>query len=355
MAQKERKLGLWEKYLTIWVALCMVIGTLLGRYVSGLSGGLEDFSVADISIPIAICLFLMIYPIMVQISWEEIKSALKSPKALGLTLFSNWAIKPFTMAFFAWLVLSILFVGHLSTEQIHDYKAGLILLGIAPCTAMVLMWGYLAKGNMGHTLVMTAVNSLTMVVLYAPLAVLLLGVSGIQVPWDTIAISVAVYILTPLILGYITRHQIIKHKGLDWLETRLVPKLGKISVIALLVTLILVFSLKGSVLIDSPSVIGVLTIAILINILVVFGFTYGLAKLFKFKYEDAAPTALIAGSNHFEVAIAVALTLSAIAPGAALATVVGVLTEVPLMLGLVWVCRKTKRWFDKKATVAKQV
>jgi ACR3 family arsenite transporter len=355
MAKKERKLGLWEKYLTIWVALCMVIGTLLGRYVSGLSGGLEDFSVADISIPIAICLFLMIYPIMVQISWEEIKGALKSPKPLGLTLFANWAIKPFTMAFFAWLVLSIFFVGHLSTEQIHDYRAGLILLGIAPCTAMVLMWSYLAKGNMGHTLVMTAVNSLTMVILYAPLAVLLLGVSGIQVPWDTIAISVAVYILTPLILGYITRHQIIKHKGLDWLETRLVPKLGKVSVIALLVTLILVFSLKGSVLIDSPSVIGILTIAILINILIVFGFTYGLAKLFKFRYEDAAPTALIAGSNHFEVAIAVALTLSAIAPGAALATVVGVLTEVPLMLGLVWVCRKTKHWFEKKATVAKQV
>jgi ACR3 family arsenite transporter len=355
MAEKERKLGIWEKYLTVWVALCMVIGTLLGQYVSGLSGRLEDFSVADISIPIAICLFLMIYPIMVQISWEEIKGALKSPKPLGLTLFSNWAIKPFTMALFAWLVLSVLFVGHLSTEQIHDYRAGLILLGIAPCTAMVLMWSYLAKGNMGHTLVMTAVNSLTMVILYAPLAVLLLGVSGIQVPWDTIAISVAVYILTPLVLGYITRQQVIKRKGLDWLEKRLVPKLGKVSVIALLVTLILVFSLKGSVLINSPSVIGILTIAILINILIVFGLTYGLAKLFKFKYEDAAPTALIAGSNHFEVAIAVALTLSTIAPGAALATVVGVLTEVPLMLGLVWVCKKTKGWFDKKATAVKQI
>ncbi len=349
MAEKERKLGIWGKYLTLWVALCMLIGTLLGKYVPGLSEALEDFAVADISIPIAVCLFLMIYPIMVQISWEEIRGALKSPKPLGLTLFSNWAIKPFTMALFAWLVLSVIFSESLSADQIHDYRAGLILLGIAPCTAMVLMWSYLAKGNMGHTLVMTAVNSLTMVALYAPLAVLLLGVSGIQVPWDTIAISVAVYILTPLILGYITRHQVIRRKGLDWLETRLVPKLGKVSVIALLVTLILVFALKGAVLIDSPSVIGILTIAILINILIVFGFTYGLAKLLKFKYEDAAPTALIAGSNHFEVAIAVALTLSAIAPGAALATVVGVLTEVPLMLGLVWVCKKTKRWFNIKA------
>ena len=351
MAEKERKLGIWEKYLTLWVAICMAIGTLLGKYVPGLSDGLEDFAVADISIPIAICLFLMIYPIMVQISWEEIRGALKSPKPLGLTLFSNWAIKPFTMALFAWLILSVFFKGSLSADQIHDYRAGLILLGIAPCTAMVLMWSYLAKGNMGHTLVMTAVNSLTMVALYAPLAVLLLGVSGIQVPWDTIAISVAVYILTPLILGYLTRQQVIKRKGLDWLETRLVPKLAKVSVIALLVTLILVFSLKGAVLIDSPSVIGILTIAILINILIVFGFTYGLARLFKFKYEDAAPTALIAGSNHFEVAIAVALTLSAFAPGAALATVVGVLTEVPLMLGLVWVCKKTKRWFDRKMPV----
>ena len=345
MAEKERKLGIWGKYLTLWVALCMLIGTLLGKYVPGLSEALEDFAVADISIPIAVCLFLMIYPIMVQISWEEIRGALKSPKPLGLTLFSNWAIKPFTMALFAWLVLSVIFSESLSADQIHDYRAGLILLGIAPCTAMVLMWSYLAKGNMGHTLVMTAVNSLTMVALYAPLAVLLLGVSGIQVPWDTIAISVAVYILTPLILGYITRHQVIRRKGLDWLETRLVPKLGKVSVIALLVTLILVFALKGAVLIDSPSVIGILTIAILINILIVFGFTYGLAKLLKFKYEDAAPTALIAGSNHFVMA----LTLSAIAPGAALATVVGVLTEVPLMLGLVWVCKKTKRWFNREA------
>ncbi len=284
MAEKERKLGIWGKYLTLWVALCMLIGTLLGKYVPGLSEALEDFAVADISIPIAVCLFLMIYPIMVQISWEEIRGALKSPKPLGLTLFSNWAIKPFTMALFAWLVLSVIFSESLSADQIHDYRAGLILLGIAPCTAMVLMWSYLAKGNMGHTLVMTAVNSLTMVALYAPLAVLLLGVSGIQVPWDTIAISVAVYILTPLILGYITRHQVIRRKGLDWLETRLVPKLGKVSVIALLVTLILVFALKGAVLIDSPSVIGILTIAILINILIVFSFTYGLAKLLKFKY-----------------------------------------------------------------------
>ena len=249
------------------------------------------------------------------------------------------------MTLFAWLILSVLFVEHLSAEQVHDYSAGLILLGIAPCTAMVLMWSYLAKGNMGHTLVMTAANSLTMVVLYAPLAVLLLGISGIQVPWDTIAMSVAVYILTPLILGYITRQQVIKRKGLDWLEKHLAPKLGKVSIIALLATLILVFSLKGSMLIDSPGIIGILTIIILINILIVFGMTYGLAKLFKFNYKDAAPTALIAGSNHFEVAIAVAITLSAIAPGAALATVVGVLTEVPLMLGLVWVCNRTKGWF----------
>ncbi|MBT3362206.1 MAG: ACR3 family arsenite efflux transporter [Chloroflexi bacterium] len=348
--EKERKLGIWGKYLTIWVALCMVIGTLAGKYVTGLSDGLKDFSVADISIPIAICLFLMIYPIMVQISWEEIRGSLKSPKPLGLTLFSNWAIKPFTMALLAWLVLSVWFVNSLTPEQINDYRTGLILLGIAPCTAMVLMWSYLAKGNMGHTLVMTAVNSLTMVALYAPLAVLLLGVSGIVVPWDTIAISVAVYILTPLILGYITRNQVIKRRGLDWLETRLVPKLGRVSIIALLVTLILVFTIQGDVLFDSPGVIGIITIAILINILAVFGMTYGLAKLFKFSYQDAAPTALIAGSNHFEVAIAVALTLSAVAPGAALATVVGVLTEVPLMLGLVWVCKRTKGWFTATST-----
>ncbi|MFC1958912.1 arsenic resistance protein [Chloroflexota bacterium] len=191
MARKERKLGIWGKYLTLWVALCIGAGIGLGRLFPDLSDVLAKLEVANISIPIAILLFAMIYPIMVQISWEEIKKALQSPKPIGLTLFANWAVKPFTMALFAWLFLGVIFKDFLTLEQIEQYRAGTILLGVAPCTAMVLVWSYLAKGNMGHTLVMTAINSLSMVVLYAPLAVLLLGISGISVPWDTIALSVA--------------------------------------------------------------------------------------------------------------------------------------------------------------------
>jgi ACR3 family arsenite transporter len=345
MAEKERKLGIWEKYLTIWVALCILAGTGLGRLFPQVSDFLARLEVAHISIPIAICLFAMIYPIMVQISWEEIKNALRSPRPIGLTLFANWVVKPFSMALFAWLFLSVVFGEFLIPDQIQQYRAGLILLGVAPCTAMVLVWSYLARGNMGHTLVMTAINSLTMVVLYAPMAMFLLGISGIRVPWETIALSVAIYIVTPLIAGYFTRRQVIKGKGIEWFEKRLVPPLGKVSIIALLVTLVILFTYQGYIIVELPAIIGMITVGILVNILGVFGVTYVTARLLKFRYEDAAPVAIIAGSNHFEVAIAVATTLFGVASGAALATVVGVLTEVPIMLGLVWLCKATKRTF----------
>jgi len=347
MAEKERRLGIWEKYLTIWVALCIVAGTGLGRLFPEISDFLGEFEIANVSVPIAICLFAMIYPIMVQISWEEIKGALRSPKPIGLTLFANWIVKPFTMALFAWLFLRVVFSSFLTPDEIEQYRSGMILLGVAPCTAMVLMWSYLAKGNMGHTLVMTAINSLTMVVLYAPLAMLLLGISGITVPWDTIAVSVAIYICTPLVAGYITRRQVISRKGRDWFETKLVPPLGRVSIIALLVTLVVLFTFQGYVIVELPARIGMITVGILVNILLVFGVIYVVARMLKFRYEDAAPVAIIAGSNHFEVAIAVATTVFGVESGAALATVVGVLTEVPIMLSLVWMCRATRRTFAK--------
>jgi ACR3 family arsenite transporter len=345
--EKERRLGIWDKYLTIWVALGILVGTGLGRLFPQISDFMARLEVAHISIPIAICLFAMIYPIMVQISWEEIRGALRSPKPIALTLFANWAVKPFTMALFAWLFLGVIFANFLTTEQIEDYRAGLILLGVAPCTAMVLVWSYLARGNMGHTLVMTAINSLAMVFLFAPLAMLLLGISGITVPWETIALSVGIYILTPLIAGYITRTQVINRKGMDWFESRLVPKLGKVSIIALLVTLVILFTYQGYIIVELPAIIGMITVAIMVNILLVFGITYVAARFLHLTYEDAAPAAIIAGSNHFEVAIAVSTTLFGVASGAALATVVGVLTEVPLMLGLVWLCRATRGIFRK--------
>ena len=347
MPEKERKLGIWGKYLTLWVALSIGAGIGLGRLFPNLPDILAKLEVANISIPIAILLFAMIYPIMVQISWEEISGALRSPKPIALTLFANWAVKPFLMAFFAWLFLSVVFAGFLTPEQIEQYRAGLILLGVAPCTAMVLVWSYLARGNMGHTLVMTAVNSLAMVVLYAPLAVLLLGISGIRVPWDTIAFSVTIYIVTPLIAGYITRRQVIRKKGVAWFEARLVPSLGKMSVIALLITLVILFVYQGNLIIELPAIIGIITVGILANILVVFGITYVAARLMKLQYEDAIPSAIIAGSNHFEVAIAVATTLFGVASGATLATVVGVLTEVPIMLLLVKLSLATRKTFSK--------
>jgi len=347
MPEKERKLGIWGKYLTLWVALCIGAGIGLGRLFPDLSEGLAKLEVANISIPIAILLFAMIYPIMVQISWEEIRQAIRSPKPIGLTLFANWAVKPFAMALFAWLFLSIIFGRFLTPEQIEQYRAGTILLGVAPCTAMVLVWSYLAKGNMGHTLVMTAINSLSMVVLYAPLAVLLLGISGISVPWDTIALSVAIYIVTPLIAGYFTRRWTIQKKGLEWFEKKLEPSLGKVSVIALLITLVVLFTYQGHIIVELPAIIGMITLAILVNILVVFGITYLAARIMKLRYADAIPAAIIAGSNHFEVAIAVATTLFGVASGAALATVVGVLTEVPIMLFLVWISLLTRKTFPK--------
>jgi len=342
---EERRLGIWEKYLTLWVALCIGAGTTLGRVFPQISDTLARLEVAHISIPIAVCLFAMIYPIMVQISFEEIKRATLNPRPIALTLFANWAVKPFTMALFAWFFLSVVFGRFLTPEQIQDYRAGLILLGVAPCTAMVLVWSYLAKGNMGHTLVMTAINSLTMVILYAPLAMLLLGISGIRVPWETIALSVAIYIVTPLIAGYLTRSQVIKRKGIEWFRTRLVPPLGRVSIIALLVTLVVLFTYQGYLIIELPAIIGMISAGILVNILIVFGITYLTGRVMNLTYEDASPAAIIAGSNHFEVAIAVATTLFGVTSGAALATVVGVLTEVPFMLILVQLCKATKGTF----------
>jgi len=335
--EQKRSLGIWEKYLTIWVFLCIIAGILLGRLFPGLGVTLSGLEVAKVSIPIAICLFFMIYPIMVQIDFKRVVIAGKTPRPIATTLIAN---------FFAWLFLGVIFNKFIPPQTALEYRAGMILLGVAPCTAMVLMWSYLARGNMAHTLVMCAVNSLSMVILYAPLAGLLLGISGIPIPWATIAFSVLIYICVPLAAGYFTRTISIRKKGLGWFNARVVAPLKIVSVIALLVTLVLLFALQGYVIVSLPGAIAMITAGILANILVVFVLTYIVAKIIGIGYEDAAPSALIAGSNHFEVAIAVATTLFGVHSGAALATVVGVLTEVPIMLLLVWLCKKTK-WFFK--------
>lgn len=343
--EKERRLGVWEKYLSLWVALCIGAGMGLGRVFPQISDILGGLTVANVSVPVAVCLFLMIYPIMVQIEFRRVVEAVKTPKPIIATLVANWAVKPFTMAFFAWLFMTVVFKRFLTPEVAQEYRAGMILLGVAPCTAMVLMWSYLARGNMAHTLVMTAINSLSMVLLYAPLAQFLLGISGIVIPWKTIAFSVAVYICLPLLCGYFTRNQAIKRKGIAWFESKLVPPLRTISIIALLITLVILFSLQGNIIVEIPAAVGMIAVPIFSNILFVFALTYLVSKPIRLSYEDAAPTAIIAGSNHFEVAVAVATTIFGLSSGAALATVVGVLTEVPFMLFLVWLCRKTRTFF----------
>lgn len=381
-----RGLSVFEKYLSVWVLLCIAAGILLGRIAPGLARYLDGLSIyvnqaPVVSIPIAVCLFFMMYPIMVKIDFGEVVMAGKSLKPVGLTLFVNWAVKPFTMYAIALFFLGYAFKGLIGPDAVDYVKmplglnlpvgathgvgtvvlhegvkmlqvplwrsclAGCILLGIAPCTAMVLVWGYLARGNDGHTLVMVAINSLTMLFLYGPLGGYLLGVGRLPVPWQALVLSIAIYVALPLVAGYVSRKLIIRSKGVQWFETRFLHILTPVTIIALLITLVLLFSFKGDVIVGNPLTILWIAIPLFIQTNFIFWIAYGLAKLLKLRYEDAAPSAMIGASNHFEVAIATATLLFGLSSGAALATVVGVLIEVPVMLMLVKICLATRHWF----------
>jgi ACR3 family arsenite transporter len=348
---EKRKLSFFEKFLTLWVLLCIGAGIVLGKIVPEVAIRLDSLSIYQVSIPIAICLFFMMYPIMVKIDFAEVVKATKTPKPVALTLFINWMIKPFTMYLIASLFLGFLFKGFLPGTEIiktgqevelwRSYISGAILLGIAPCTAMVLMWSYLAEGNDGLTLVMVAINSLTMLVLYAPLGGFLLGVNAMPIPWQTILLSVTIYVALPLVAGYFSRKWIIKSKGLEWFNTKFLYRLSPVSIAALLTTLLLLFSFKGEIIVAYP--LTILWIAIPLFIQTIFIFSLGyfvLARLLRVSYHDAAPSAMIGASNHFEVAIATSTMLFGLSSGAALATVVGVLIEVPVMLMLVSICKR---------------
>ncbi len=354
-------MSLFERNLTLWVGLCIIAGIALGKIAPDLAGALDRLSInvggaPVVSIPIAICLFFMMYPIMVKIDFSEVVKVGRSPKPVLLTLIVNWGIKPFTMLGIATLFLGYFFRDLLpGTEIVKDgsevelyrsYIAGTILLGIAPCTAMVFVWSHLAKGNQGHTLVMVAINSLTMLLLYGLLGGWLLGVNRMPVPWQALLLSVGIYVALPLVAGYFSRLWIMKVKGPEWFARKFLHVLTPVSIIALLATLVLLFSFKGETIIANPLTILWIAIPLTIQTLLIFAITYAAAKLLKFPYEDAAPSALIGASNHFEVAIATAVILFGLSSGAALATVVGVLIEVPLMLLLVRVCQRTKGWFE---------
>ncbi|MDD4126921.1 MAG: ACR3 family arsenite efflux transporter [Methanomicrobium sp.] len=354
---KQRSLGIFEKYLTIWVALCILGGILIGRFFPQAAIALDSYSVYEVSVPIAIALFFMIYPIMVKIDFGEVLRAAQTPKPVLLTLFINWVIKPFTMFLIASFFLGYVFAGFIPGTEIlangtevelwRSYIAGCILLGIAPCTAMVLMWSYLARGNDGLTLIMVAINSLAMLFLYAPLGGFLLGINSMPIPWQTILLSVAVYVGLPLIAGYLTRKLIISHKGMEWFETKFLHILTPVSIIALLGTLVLLFSFKGDVIVENPLTILWIAIPLFIQTILIFTLGYFvLARYLKLPYRDAAPAGMIGASNHFEVAIATATILFGLSSGAALATVVGVLIEVPVMLMLVRICLRTQGIFN---------
>ncbi len=344
-AQKEYELGFFHKYLTVWVALCIIIGIGLGAVLPGVAEFLNSLSIAQVNIPVAIFLFAMMYPIMVQIDFSEVVNAVKAPKAVLLTLIINWGVKPFTMFFFAWLFMRVIWAPFIGYEIAGEYIAGMILLGIAPCTAMVLVWSYLARGFMGLTLVLVAINSLTMLVLYAPLGNFLLGVAEMSVPFMTIFLSVMLYVGVSLVAGYFSRVRLIKARGIGWYEGVFLKNMGTISIIALLATLIFLFMLQGGVILEAPLVVGMIAVPLIIQTLVIFFIGYIVAKFIGLTYEEAAPASMIGASNHFEVAIATAVTVFGLTSGAALSTVVGVLIEVPIMLVLVRICLRTRGWF----------
>ncbi len=385
-AEATGAMNLFERYLTVWVLLCIAGGILLGRLAPQVARTLDSLALSVdgapvVSIPIAVCLFFMMYPIMVKIDFAEVIKAGRSVKPVTLTLIINWLIKPFTMYGIALLFLGTLFYGFIGPEAVdlvklpfglnlsvgdsygagtvvlhegakmlevplwRSYLAGCILLGIAPCTAMVLVWGYLARGNDGHTLVMVAINSLTMLVLYGLLGGFLLGVGRLPVPWQALLLSIGVYVALPLVAGYFSRRWIIAARGAEWFRQRFLPVLTPVTIIALLITLVLLFSFKGEVILTNPLTILWIAIPLFIQTVVIFALGYALAKLLGLSYRDAAPTAMIGASNHFEVAIATAVMLFGLSSGAALATVVGVLIEVPVMLMLVGICLKTEGWF----------
>jgi ACR3 family arsenite transporter len=387
MSGETRGLGFFEKYLYVWVILCILAGILLGKGAPGVAKYLDGLAiyVGDapvVSIPIAICLFFMMYPIMVKIDFAEVIQAGKSGKPVFLTLFVNWAVKPFTMYGISLFFLGTLFYGFIGPDAIdyvkmpfgldlpvgathgagtvvmmdgakmlavplwRSYLAGCILLGIAPCTAMVLVWGFLARGNDGLTLVMVAINSLTMLVLYGVLGGFLLGVGRLPVPWQALVLSIGIYVALPLVAGYVSRKMIIRARGEVWFKEKFLHVLTPVTIVALLITLVLLFSFKGEVIIANPLTILWIAIPLFIQTNLIFWLTYGVARLLRLQYRDAAPAAMIGASNHFEVAIATSTMLFGLSSGAALATVVGVLIEVPVMLMLVKICLKTDGWFS---------
>jgi ACR3 family arsenite transporter len=341
-----KQISFFEKYLTLFVLLCMAVGLLIGNYLGFIPEFLNQFEIYNVNIPIGILIWIMIYPMMLKIDFTSIKNVGKKPKGLYLTWVVNWLIKPFTMFLIASLFFFVVFKNLIPNNLANDYLAGAVLLGAAPCTAMVFVWSSLTRGNPAYTLVQVATNDLIILFLFVPIVGLLLGISGITVPWGTLFLSVLIFVVIPLLVASLTRYFVIKNKGEDYLKNNVIPKFSKTTIIGLLVTLILIFSLQSDLIIDNPTHILLISIPLVIQTFFIFFIAYAGAKLIKLPHDVAAPAGMIGASNFFELAVAVAIALFPLNPGVALVTIVGVLVEVPVMLILVKIANKTKMIFD---------
>ena len=348
--EKTQGIGFFEKYLTVWVLLCMAAGILIGKFLPGVPAFLGRFEYAQVSIPIAVLIWLMIYPMMMKVDFTSIKDVGKNPKGLYVTWATNWLIKPFTMygiaAFFFFVVFKALIPAGLAKE----YLAGAVLLGAAPCTAMVFVWSHLTKGNPAYTVVQVATNDLIILIAFTPIVAFLLGVSGLAVPWDTLLLSVLLFVVIPLAGGILTRTLMIKNKGLEYFEQRFIPKFNHVTVAGLLLTLVIIFSFQGDVILENPLHILLIAVPLVLQTFLIFFIAYLASKRLKLRHDIAAPAGMIGASNFFELSVAVAISLFGSSSPAALATIVGVLTEVPVMLILVKIANNTRHWFPQPAT-----
>ena len=348
MEQKNSGISVFQRYLTVWVALCMVVGVLIGRVLPQIPDFLNRFEYARISIPMAILIWLMIYPMMMKVDFQSIKNVGKNPKGLFVTWVVNWLIKPFSMYGIASLFFLGVFKAFITPDLATEYLAGAVLLGAAPCTAMVFVWSTLTKGNPAYTVVQVATNDLIILVAFVPIVKLLLGVSNVQVPMTTLFLSVVLFVVIPLAFGILTRVIVTKSKGADYFENTFIHKFDGITTIGLLLTLILIFSFQGSVILENPLHILLIAVPLVLQTFIIFAVAYIACKLLRLSHDIAAPAGMIGASNFFELAVAVAVALFGISSPAALATTVGVLTEVPVMLLLCRTANRTKGWFDNE-------
>lgn len=344
---KTQGISFFDRYLSLWVGLCIVAGIGIGKLWPAIPETLGKFEYANVSIPIAILIWVMIFPMMLKIDFASIKNAVKMPKGLTITLVVNWLIKPFSMFGVAWLFFYVIFKTFIPTELAKDYLAGAVLLGAAPCTAMVFVWSHLTKGNAAYTLVQVAINDLVILVAFIPIVSLLLGVTGISIPWNTLLLSVVLFVVIPLLSAIVVRKIVLKQKGLAYFENVFLKKFTSTTILGLLLTLIIIFSFQGDVILQNPFNILLIAIPLVIQTFFIFFVAYGWAKAWKLPHNIAAPASLIGASNFFELSVAVAIVLFGMNSGATLVTVVGVLVEVPVMLTLVKIANKTSNSFDK--------